>query len=83
MIIGRKIWTNIIVGIAALEDPSLMVVTGIAVDLPIHGGSCGALISQRGQLAILELKIRERGLGAYSEVVGEAKKMCRITGFSS
>lgn len=42
------------------------------------------LLSPRGaQLAILELKIRERGLGAYSEVVGEAKKMCRITGFSS
>lgn len=42
------------------------------------------LLSPReAQLAILDLKIRECGLGACSEVVGEAKKMCRITGFSS
>ena len=50
MIIGRKIWTSIIVGTAVSADPSLMVVIGIAVDLPIHGGSCGALISKRGPI---------------------------------
>lgn len=74
------------VGTAASTDPSFMVVIGIVVEwtcpsMEVHV----ELLSPRGaQLAILELKIREHDLSAYlEEVVGEAKKMCRITGFSS
>lgn len=62
-----------------------MVFIGIAVEwtCPSMEVRVELLSPREAQLAILDLKIRECGLGACSEVVGEAKKMCRITGFSS
>lgn len=62
-----------------------MVVIGIAVEwtCPSIEVRVELLSPRAAQLAILELKIRERVLSTYLEVVGEAKKMCRITGFSS
>lgn len=57
-------WNSIIVGTAASADPSFMVVTGIAVEWTCPSMEVRVkLLSPRGaQLAILELKIRERVL---------------------